>query len=68
VNRNLFVQYHVQQSVVDLNSAAIVLDKTEPSEFIHEHIDPGTRRSDHLRQHLLGYLGKRLLRSGPCLP
>jgi hypothetical protein len=60
---DLFVQHNTQESVVDLNCAATVLNKAQSSEFVHEHIDPGTRRSHHLCQHLLRYFGKHLLRS-----
>ena len=42
--------------------AAVVLNKTQFPEFIHEEIDPGARGPDHLRQHLLRHLGKHFLR------
>ena len=41
---------------------AVVLDEAQFPEFVHEEIDPGPRRANHLRQHLLRYFGKHLLR------
>ena len=58
---NLLVQDNTEEGIVDLN-LAIVLDEAQFSEFVHEEIDPGTCCSNHLRQHLLRYFGKRFLR------
>jgi hypothetical protein len=41
---------------VNLKSA-IVMNKTKFPEFIHEKADPGARRVNHSRQHLLRTLG-----------
>ena len=41
---------------------AVVLDEAQFPEFVHEKIDPGPRRANHLRQHLLRYFGQHLLR------
>jgi hypothetical protein len=38
------VQENVQQGLVDAD-LAVVLDKAQFSEFVHEEIDPGPRRS-----------------------
>ena len=42
--------------------SAIVTNEAEFPEFVHEKIDPGPRRANHLRQHLLRYFGQHLLR------
>jgi hypothetical protein len=60
-NSGLLVQDDVQERTVDLNPA-VVVNEPQFSEFIHEHIDAGTRGSDHLREQLLGYFGKHFLR------
>jgi len=39
---------------VDLKSA-IVTNEAQFLEFIHEKIDPRSRRANHFRQHLLRY-------------
>jgi hypothetical protein len=57
----LLVQDNAQEGFVDVD-LAIVLDKAQFSEFVHEKIDPGTRCANHLRQRLLGYIGNHLLR------
>src|SRR6267378_862850 len=41
---------------------AVVLDEAQFPEFVHEKIDLGPRRANHLRQHLLRYFGQHLLR------
>ena len=41
---------------------AIVFDESQFSEFIHEEIDSGPRRANHLRQHFLRNLGENFLR------
>src|ERR1700736_6219865 len=48
----LFVQDDGEQRVVDLE-AALVGDEPEPLEFLHEEVDPRSRRPDHFRQRLL---------------
>ena len=40
---------------------AVVLDEPEPSEFVHEEVDSGPCRADHLGERLLGELGQRSL-------
>ena len=51
-NLRLIVENHVQQGAVDFD-AAVVVDKAQFSEFVHEETHAGSRRSDHLRQCLL---------------
>jgi hypothetical protein len=58
---NLFVQDNTEEGIVDLN-LAIVLDEAQFPEFVHEKIDTGPCCANHLRQHLLRYFGKRLVR------
>jgi hypothetical protein len=55
------VQNNVQERIVYVD-LAIVLNEAQLPEFVHEKIDSGSRCPDHLRQHLLRYLGKRLLK------
>jgi hypothetical protein len=57
----LLVQDNTQEGIVDVD-LAVVLDEAQFPEFVHEKIDPGPRRANHLRQHLLRYFGKHLLR------
>src|SRR5208337_777379 len=58
---NLVVQDNAQKGIVNVD-LAVVLDEAQFPEFVHEKIDPGPRCANHLRQHLLRYLGKDLLR------
>src|SRR6266849_6079791 len=58
---NLVVQDHAQEGIVDVD-LAVVLDEPQFPEFVHEKIDPRPRCANHLRQHLLRYFGKHLLR------
>ena len=58
---NLVVQDNGQEGIVDVD-LAVVLDKAQLPEFVHEKIDPRPRCADHLRQHLLRYFGQHLLR------
>jgi hypothetical protein len=46
------VQDNTQKGIVDAD-LAVVLDEAQFLEFVHEKIDSGTRRADHLRQRLL---------------
>jgi len=62
---NLFVQDDTGEGIVDLN-LAVVFDKAQFPEFAHEKIDSETRCSDHLRQHLLRYFGKRVVGMAWC--
>ena len=48
----LVVEDNTQERIVDVKPA-IVPDETQLLEFVHEKIDPGTRRADHFRQDLL---------------
>src|SRR5229473_3586795 len=57
----LFVQDNPQEGIVDVD-LAVVLDKAQSPEFVHEKIDAGPRCANHLGQHLLRYFGKHLLR------
>ena len=49
------MENNTKQGSVDLQTA-IVVNEPQFLEFIHEEIDAGARRADHLRQHLLGDL------------
>ena len=60
-NIGLVVQDNTQEGIVDAKSA-VVLDEAQLPEFVHEKIDPRACCADHLRQHLLRYFGKYLLR------
>src|SRR5450759_3205352 len=55
------VQDTTQERTIDVD-LAVVLDETQFPELVHENIDPGPRCANHLRQYLLRYFGKRLLR------
>ncbi len=57
----LLVQDNAQEGIIDVD-LAVVLDEAQFPEFVHEKIDPGPRRANHLRQHLLRYFGQHLLR------
>jgi hypothetical protein len=60
---SLVVKDDVQEGIIDLDLATVgVSDEAQFSEFVHEKIDPGPRCANHLRQHLLGYFGKRLVK------
>jgi hypothetical protein len=58
---SLLVQDDTQEGIVDVNRA-VVLDEAQFSELVHEKIDSRACCTDHLRQHLLRYLGKHSLR------
>ena len=58
---SLFVQDNTQEGIVDVD-LAVVFDEAQFPEFVHEKIDPWACCADHLRQHLLRYFGKHLLR------
>ena len=49
----LVVQDDSEQRVVDLEAVRVV-DESQPLEFLHEEINPRSRRADHRRQRLLG--------------
>jgi hypothetical protein len=55
------VQDYAEKGVVDRYST-VVMDEAQFPEFIHEEIDSGARRPDHLRQSLLRYFGDHFLR------
>jgi hypothetical protein len=48
----LLVQNHIQQRTMDFY-AAVVIDKTQFSKFVHESTDARSRRADHLCECLL---------------
>src|SRR4029077_5484393 len=58
---SLLVQDNSQQGIVDVD-LAVVFDEAQFSELVHEKIDPRACGTDHLRQHLLRYFKKHLLR------
>ena len=51
-NLRLIVENHVQQGTVDFD-AAVVVNKTQFTKFVHEKTHARSRRTDHLRQCLL---------------
>src|SRR5882762_963931 len=57
----LLVQNNTEEGAVDLKSA-IVMNEAQFPELVHKKVDTGARCANHLRQHLLGNLGKHLLR------
>ena len=57
----LLVKDNTPEGIVDVD-LAVVLDEAQFPEFVHEKINPGPRGANHLRQHLLRYFGKHLLR------
>src|SRR6267143_2744977 len=61
VKVKLVVEDYTQEGIVDVD-LAVVLDEAQFPEFVHEKIDAGPRGANHLRQHLLRYFGKHLLR------
>ena len=46
---NLVVQDNSQEGIVDVNLAAVVLNKAQLPEFVHEKINSGPRCANHLR-------------------
>src|SRR5690348_3406985 len=54
------VQNNIEQRSVDFQ-LAVVFDKTELSESVHEEADAGTSCADHFRQRLLANFGNYLL-------
>src|ERR1039457_4222188 len=52
----LVVQHYIEQRAMDLQPA-IVVNKTQFSEPVHEEADPRAGCANHLRQHLLTDLG-----------
>src|SRR5580658_1547254 len=64
----LVVQNNVEQRIVYVD-LAIVLNEAQFPKFVHEKINARPRCPDHLRQHLLRYFGKRLLKiTGLSIP
>ena len=61
MNSGLLVQNDAKEGIVNVKSA-IVVNEAQFLEFSHEEVYPGARRANHLRQHLLSYFGKQLLR------
>ena len=59
------MQDNPQQGIVDVD-LAVVFDEAQFSGFVHEQIDSRACGTDHLRQHLLRYFGKDLLRLDPA--
>jgi hypothetical protein len=51
-NLRLIVENHVQQGTVDFD-AAVVVNKTQFTKFVHEKTHARSRRADHFRQCLL---------------
>jgi len=56
----LVVQHDAQKGSIDFNSA-VVSDKTQLLELVHEQIDSRARCADHFGQRLLRYLGEQSL-------
>ena len=55
------MQDNTQEGIVDVD-LAVVFDETQFPEFVHKKIDPWACCADHLRQQLLRYFKKHLLR------
>jgi hypothetical protein len=51
-NLRLIAEHHVQQGTVNFN-VAVVINKTQFPEFVHEKTHARSRRADHLRKCLL---------------
>jgi hypothetical protein len=58
----LLVEDNTQEGFVDLTSIIVVLNEAQFPEFIHEKVDSGARRADHVRQRFLRYFGDQSLR------
>jgi len=58
---NLVVQDNAEKGIVNFDFA-VVFDKTELPEFVHEKIHTGACRANHFRKRLLRDFGKNLLR------
>ena len=56
---SLLVQDNTEEGIVYVD-LAVVLDKTELSEFVHKHINSGPRCTNHFCQRLLRYFGEDL--------
>ncbi len=52
-----------EERVVDRDAARVVLDEPEVPELVHEEVDTGTGRPDHLRENFLRYFWQRAPRS-----
>src|SRR6267143_2148057 len=65
VKVKLVVEDYTQEGIVDVD-LAVVLDKAQFPEFVHEKIDAGPRCANHLRQHLLRNFGEHCLRLALC--
>jgi len=65
VKVKLVVEDYAQERIVDVD-LAVVLDKAQFPEFVHEKIDAGPRCANHLRQHLLRNFGEHCLRLALC--
>jgi hypothetical protein len=61
------MQDNTQQGGVYVETAFVVFDEAEFSEFIHEEINTTARCPDNFRQRPLGYFGKHFL-GWSCLP
>jgi hypothetical protein len=58
---SLLVQDNTQEGTVDVD-LPVVFDEAQSPEFVHEKIHPRACGTNHLRQYLLRYFGKDLLR------
>src|SRR5260370_38947105 len=61
----LLVKDNTQEGIVDVD-LAVVLDKAQFPEFVHEKIDAGPRCANYLRQHLLRNFGEHCLMLALC--
>ena len=57
----LVMKHHVEEGAV-YPQRAVVIHKTQLSEFVHKEIDPRPRRPDHFGQHFLTHMGESGLR------
>ena len=59
--RKLVVENNIKQRTIDLQAPAVVVNKAQFPEPVHEEADPRAGRADHFRQHLLTDLGNYTL-------
>ena len=53
IGRQGIVQYDAQEGVVNLDTAAVIVNEAESPELIHEEVHARARRPHHFREHFL---------------